>query len=285
MRSHIASIVSAAILSVAPYFVHASTVEEAAKAYSQREFDSAGILKAQEAADIYAELLKTTTDEAAQITLLVGQSEALYFIGDASTDNKLKIEKHDLGLKAADKATKILGVKDVVLVPAADIAKLKALPEEQRKLLADALYNRGINLGKWGQANGVMTSVKRWPELRANMELLEKLGLEATHDYGAYRTLGKVYGILPSIVGGSTKKALDYLEKAVTKSAAPNANYSTNGYNNIFYAEILDKEGDTDKARAILEGFVAADPTTLNPELVPENKRAQNDAKEMLKKM
>lgn len=287
MRSSIASIVSVAvsITCFAPHFAQAASVDDAKKAYAEREFDNAGVAKAQAAADIYTELLTATADETAQIPLLIGQSEALYFVGDASADNKTKILKHDLGYKAADKASQLLGVKNVKSVPAADLAKLKALPEDQKKLLADALYNRGINLAKWGQANGAMTSLSRWPELEANMLLLEKLGVEATHDYGAYRTLGKVYAVLPKIAGGSLTKAIAYFDKAVSQTLAPNATYSRNGYNNVFYADALDKNGDTDKAKALLEAFVTADPTTLSADLVPENKRAHAEAKEMLKNL
>jgi hypothetical protein len=278
------ALLAASILNVAPVKAAAATVDEAKTAFGQREYDNAGIQKAQAAADIYAQLATEASDTKAKAELLVRQSEALYFVGDADKANAVKIEKHNQGYQLADQAVKSLGVKDVSAITDAEVASLKStLSAADLALLGDALYYRGTNLGKWGQANGVTTSLGRWPELRATMELVGKLGLESVHEYGAARTLGKAYATLPGLLGGSTKKALEYLSKAVSKSAAPGQKYSTNGFNNLFYAEVLNENGDTDEAKALLEAFITADPATLNPSLVAETRRAQADAKEMLK--
>lgn len=280
------AILSASIFGLTAVQANAATVEEAKAAYAQREYDNAGIQKAQAAADIYAKLVTEASDAKAKTQLLVRQSEALYFVGDADKANAVKIEKHNQGYQLADQAVKALGVKDVSSITDSEVTALKSsLSADDLALLGDALYFRGTNLGKWGQANGVTTSLGRWPELRANMELIGKLGLDANHEYGAARTLGKAYATLPGLLGGSTKKALQYLSTAVTKSAAPGKTYSTNGYNNLFYAEVLNENGDTDEAKALLEAFIAADAATLNPELAVETRRAQSDAKELLKDM
>ncbi len=60
---------------------------------------------------------------------------------------------------------------------------------------------------------------------------------------GAYRVLGKMYLEMPAIVGGSNKRAREYLEKAA--ALAPE-----NVLNHLYLAEVLKAMGDKKGARA-----------------------------------
>ena len=282
MKNLILSALLASSVLAAP-LSHAAvaTADEAKQAFAQREFDDAGIAKAQEAADDYAQLVTETADNALKAEYLVRGSEANYFVADASKAHDVRLSHFDAGYKLADQAVKLLGVASVTSVSDTDLATLKG--SASLDLIADGLYFRGINLGQWGQENGVASSLGKWPELRSNMELIGKLGQDKTHEFGAFRTLGKAYAALPSLLGGSMKKAEAFLKQAVEGSLADGQTYSVGAYNNIYYAQILAKTGKVDAAKTLLEGFVAADPATLNPAEVPEVRRAQSDAKEFLK--
>jgi hypothetical protein len=255
----------------------------AEKAYSQRDYTAPGITRAQQAADLYAQEAAQATDPQVKAKYLVGQAEALYFVGAASQVNTEKINKHLLGMNVADQAVAIFGIKDVTKVSPDDIKKLKALPADQLAILASGLYQRGINLGQWGAANGVMKSLSKWPELKANMQVIIDLGLGKINDYGPYRVLGRGYFKIPSMLGGSVDKAIQYLSSAVKGSKAAGQIYSVNGFNNTYLAEALNSNGKTSDAKQLLNEFLKADPKTLNPILIPENQQAQSDAKELLK--
>lgn len=254
----------------------------ARKAYSERDYSPAGIQKAQDAANGFAQLAAQAADAKEKAQYLVEASEALYFVGNASDGNPVKIDKHQKGIDAADKATKLLGVPDVTKITDADIVNLKKRPAAEVALLAEAIYQRGVNLGQWGSANGVTESLGRWPELRDSMLAIVNLGYKEIHEYGPFRVLGRGYYKIPGILGGSNKKAEKYLSSAVSGSLAAGQTYSVNGYNNTFLAELLKDIGQEPKARDLLRAFVAADMTTLQPTLVPENRHAQKEAADLM---
>jgi len=257
-------------------------VQKAASAYKAREFDAAGIAQAQTAADAYGEAANAERDTKKQAVLLTRQAEVLHFLGTAYSTKGEKIKYHLAGLAAADKALLAFGVSDVQNAKAADLrSKLSA---EDLKMLADALYNRGINLGQWGSANGVSESLGRWPELRANMQLVIDIGHEEIASFGPARVIGRGFHQIPGFLGGSNREARKYLQPAFQKTLATGQIYSTHGSNNLFYAELLRDTNKADEGKAILEAFVKADASTLNPELAPEVKKAQRDARDLLRK-
>lgn len=258
----------------------AVTVEEAQQAYNQRDFTQPGVKSALSAAESYSELAQAEQNTLVKAKHLIAQSEALYFVAYASTSKDDKLKYHYAGVEAADAALKIFGITDV---QKADLARLKALPADQKALVGEGLYFRGINLGQWGNTKGVVESLSRWPELRDNMNLIVNLGLKEIHEYGAYRTLGRAYFKIPGLLGGSTKKALKYLSEAVNNSKVEGEIYSVNGINNLFYAEILKEEGKSADAKDLLNKFIAADANTLHSGLVPENRQAQKEAQALLK--
>jgi hypothetical protein len=256
---------------------------DAQAAYAARAYDNAGVQSAAKAAALYGSLVASATEQKAKAKYLVLQSEALYFVGNASTAKDMKVENHQKGMEAADQATKLLGLQAVT---GADVEALKTtLSKEDLALLGEALYQRGVNLGQWGAANGVLESLSKWPELRDNMQLIADLGLKQIHEFGAYRTLGRGYFKIPEMLGGSKAKAEKYFSVAVSSTLAQGQVYSTNGYNNLFYAEFLQAQGQTAKAKELLQAFLQADANTLNPASVPENKQAQFEAAELLKSL
>ncbi|MCM2280304.1 MAG: hypothetical protein NDI61_00500 [Bdellovibrionaceae bacterium] len=263
---------------------HASASTEklaqAEAAYQAREYDAAGKAQAQTAAQLYGELAAEQTTAVARAKYLSAQSEALYFLGHASDDKALKIQHHLAGLAAGEKAVAEFGITDVTQ---ANVALLKSqFQADDLKVLAEALYQRGANLGQWGQANGVTESLGRWPDLKATMQLIIDLGFSSIQDYGPLRTLGRGNHQIPALLGGSNKRAEKYLQSAVSKTKAPGTIYSVNGYNNTFYAELLRDIEKADEGRALLESFVRADAAQLNPRMAPETRRAQREALDLL---
>lgn len=279
----------ALVLFAAGNIASAQTLEElmnqAKEAYAAREYSAAGAAKSQEAADIYAQVARSATDKKTQHLALVGQSEALFFVGAANTAAEVKIEKHLAGLEIADSVVKAYGISDVTNVVAIDLARLKALPADELALVGEALYYRGINLGQWGNANGVMESLGRWPELRSTMEVIVNLGVFAAHEYGAYRVLGRGYFKVPGLFGGSNKQAEKYLSAAVKFTLAPGQAFSVNGYNNLYIAELYKDIGKEKEAKEILEAFVAADAKALAPPSYVEFIETQKEARVMLNDM
>ena len=290
MKAILMTALIAVSVSVGFNAAQAATVEEllvqAKQSFAEREYDNAGVAKAQASADLYAQ---AASDKAVskfnKVAALAGQAEALYFVANVNPATDVKIAKHWEGFTAAETVVKMFGVNDVTNVSDATVASLKALPADQLKIFAEALFQRGINLGQWGAASGVAQSLGRWPELRSNMELIVKIGFKDLHEYGAYRTLGLGFYKIPALLGGSMAKADKYLSTAVSGSLAAGQTYSINGYNNVFYAQILRDNGSAAKAKELLQNFLKADANTLNPGNAPETKAAQREATELLKTM
>lgn len=256
---------------------------KAEKAYASREFSTDGITHAQTAADLYGQLATLKSEPKEKAIFLVKQSEALYFTGNATADVASKAEIHWKAYELADTAAKALGVSNVSEAASRVDAIKGELTTEQLALLGEALYFRGINLGQWGQANGVTSSLSRWGELKDTMLLIIDLGLAEIHQYGANRTLGRGYFKIPALLGGSMKKAEQYLKEAYVNTLDVSQKFSANGYNTLYYAELLYEIGDEDDAVAMLEAFVAADASVLNPDSLPETRAAQRDAQKLLK--
>ena len=261
----------------APAF--ATTEDQAASEYSKREFSEAGIGHAREAAKLYGELAASASDNNAKAKFLTSQSQSQYFVGNASSDNGTKKDQHWAGYQSASEALRLLGVDDP---QRADAGQLKGLPVEQRTMIAEALYHRGANLGMWGQANGVVSSLGRWPELRKYMELIEEIGMASHRDFGAARTLGRGYYKIPRLLGGSMDRAYEYLSNAVNQTKVSGQPFSRNGYNNTFYAEVLNAQGRTDEAIEMLKAFVAASPENVDRNEVPEIRQSQREAADLI---
>jgi len=276
-----------AALALVSISAHAATTQEleaaAQKAYDGRDYTQPGRASAAQAVSLYGQLVQQATDKGAQAKYLVEQAAASFFLGDSASDNGEKINQFTAGMTSSKRAMQNLGIQDVNNVSDADIANIVKRSKDEITLLAESLYVYGINLGQWGQANGVMQSLDKWPELRTTMELIVKIGAKNLHEYGAYRTLGRGYFKIPALLGGDFAKAQKYLSTAVNGSLAAGQVYSVNGYNNLFYADLLKDQGQDAQAKKMLSDFTKADPKTLLPGYEAETREAQRLAIEMLK--
>ena len=284
MRSLFSFFVSLGLLSGLGNRAGALTVDEqiaqADALYDQRDYDAAGINRVQQSADIYESLMGQVADPKKKASLQIAKAQSMYFLGQASSDSRYKITIHDAAYKLANEVAILFGVTDV---KRPDLARLQALPVADKKLLAEGLYQRGINLGQWGQASGVTTALFKWSELRENMKLIVSLGFESMSHYGPLRTLGRGFQKVPVLMGGDMSLAEQYLKKALNSTLALGKNFSVHGTNNVFYAEfLLDKGGRKQEIIDLLTPFVAADPVTLLPGYAVENRKAQEEAKAIL---
>ncbi len=262
----------------------AAIAKSAKEAFAKRDFSNPGINSAQESADLYVKASAAAADKVEKAKYMILASASIYFVGDASTNNPVKIEKFLKGIQLADEGLKLLGVENVPGLSDQQVEQLKAtLKGEHLTWVGEGLYFRGTNLGQWGQANGIVQSLSKWPELRRNMEIIKLLGLKSIHEFGANRVLGRGYFKIPGLLGGSVKLATELLTEAVKKSLVTGQIYSKNGYNNNYYAEVLNENGEADKAKALLQAFIAADPAKIDAASIPELKEAQRLAKELLK--
>lgn len=283
------------LLVLVSFSAFADKASDAAAAYAARGYDVVGIANAQKAADLYAQLVTETADADKKNEFMVLQSEAMYFVGTAyneTSENDKKVKTHDDAKLVADKVLVAYGVTDATTL--SDDAAMNALKAKltpaQLSIFADALYYKGINLGQWGSAKGGLEPLKGWKkELRPYMEVLEKMGQAGIHNYGPYRTLGRGYYKVPSLLGGDLSKSETYLAQSVQNSLAQKADgtkltFSVNGYNNLYYAETLFKNGKKDEAKKLLTDFVNADPSVLAASSSVENAKAKELANEDLKK-
>jgi len=247
-----------------------ATVEEANTLYADRGLDAAGVAKAQSAADMYGQLASEAADNVTKGKLLTEQSKALYFVAahTAGNDNKARI--HNNGKNVAKSAMNILSGNNL--------------------LLAEATYQFGANLGKWGEAKGVTTSLGQWPTLKENMlNIIEVLKQEQVESYGAARILGRAYYKIPALLGGSKKKSLKYLGKAFKKTLKPGTKISIYPINNVYVAETLIKNKKKSAAKKILTEFITYIDThgyeAYNADLVPETMDEYVNAKRVLREM
>jgi hypothetical protein len=148
----------------------------------------------------------------------------------------------------------------------------KNMPPKDEKLLADLTYYWALNLSKWIKLNGGGYK-GQWSQINKRFNLTFRMGHDYMADYGAYRILGE-----HSNNGNQLKLAYEK-----TKLAGPDSP-SANGWNNIAYAKYLKEKGDVDRAKSILDGFVSYGPEELSMDLIPENRKLQQIAMEIIRK-
>lgn len=187
-------------------------------------------------------------DKLLKYDILILESRMLYFQGTHAPNDAAKKAIHLKGRAKADAA--------------------EAVSSE----FSEAPFFAGIHLARWGEANGIVSSVSQVPTLKKYMQAAidrttrDDAEGESVDGYGPYRTLGRVYKKLPGFLGGSTAESIKYLDKAV--KGAP-----TLALNVLYLADTLVKDGnDAQKAegRRLLTELLAKDPNTLDPNRVPE---------------
>jgi tetratricopeptide (TPR) repeat protein len=133
-----------------------------------------------------------------------------------------------------------------------------------------------VNYGSFGQEKGIMQSLALIQPMKERAERAAEI--DAGYFYGGpYRVLGRLYHKAPGFPFsiGSTKKAIEYLEKAV--------NLGPRFYlNRLFLAEAYLSNRDKAKAREQLEWILDA---PLNPHHEREDEGYKRQAAELLEKI
>jgi tetratricopeptide (TPR) repeat protein len=151
---------------------------------------------------------------------------------------------------------------------------------------AEAYYFAAISRGRWGEINGITSSLRYVGEVKENCQkAIERITMEGesgvtVEGYGPDRTLGRLNMKLPSFAGGSMEAAREHLERAF-KNGITFAN------NTVFYADFLSGGNANDRAKAkrILDELLAKDPASINPDRLPEMQSEFQEARELRRRL
>lgn len=291
----------------------ADLAKSAETQYANRDYTPEGIANVQKAYENLKTILAGNLSDEEKMKFNLKLARALYFIGDASNDTSVKRKIFEEAMAAADASLLFFGVtingkNDLTDELAKSLNEKFGTDKSKMDALAEAFYQKGANLGQWGQLDP-LGAIYRWGELQNTIQFQDKLNFTSTsadgstkeesykslHEYAGYRVVGRGLYVIPSkILGGDNKKSEKYLEFAVKNSAAVDANgkklsFSINGHNNNYYAETLRANGKEELAKQILTDFIAADPkdTQIFPNQVDlvEIIRTQKIARDTLSKM
>jgi len=176
-------------------------------------------------------------------------SRAAHWIADKGQNNKSKPAWFEKGI---------------------DYAK-KAIAIEPRAV--EAHFWLGANYGSYGEAKGVLKSLALVKPIRKEMETVIRLNDEYQGG-GGYRVLGVVDYKVPGFVGGSKKRALENLNKALAIDPA-------NAFNLYYMAEYFHAVGDRYKA---LDHLALLDKCTPSPDVDSADLKALQEKGRKLKK-
>lgn len=242
--------------------VMANDVDTAEELFALR---GENVANAQKAANIYGDLAAASADQAEKAELFYKQSAATYYVGTKAKSKNEKKRIHEIGYEQAKKAINIL----------------KTIADGDDETLALAHFYYGANLGKYGEAKGIIASLSRVGELKEHMAAIKALDMVDVEEYGANRILGRLFFKVPGAFGGDKDKSEELLADAVAFTLSDDETVSVHGLNNLYYAETLEANGKKTKACEILKNFMRQDPETLLDTRVPETKEEINAAKQM----
>lgn len=172
-----------------------------------------------------------------------------YWIGDHTADNDAKKLIFSQGIEHSKKA-------------------IELSPDK-----ADGHFWLGVCYGVYGEAKGVLKSLKLVKPIKAEMRRV--LEIDPAYDRGgADRVLGRVFHEVPGLFGGSEKTSLEHLLKAV--EYGPRV-----GLNLLYLADTYVSLDRIDDARKTLESILTLEAL---PDLVPETAEEQAQARERLGK-
>lgn len=225
---------------------HENIFQKVRKLIDERELDDANL---ETARDELFELVENDSECAWAYGLL---SEINYWFGEYADDGADKLAFFEEGVECGKTGTEI----DADSV--------------------EANFWLAVNYGAFGQEKGIMQSLALINPIK---ELAEKtIELDETYFYGgAWRVLGRLYHKAPGFPFsiGSTKKAIECLEKAV--AIGPKFYL-----NRLFLAEAYISNRDKSKAREHLEWICNA-PLNKNHEF--EDERDKREAETLLKNL
>jgi hypothetical protein len=248
-----------ALLALSFQAFSATKLEEATSLFDQRGEDRNF---AKQSAEMFKELANSATDKQTKAQMKVSESRAYYFFGRTALNKNDKKSIYVMGYEAATTAINLLQGTGL------------------NKDLAYAHYYYAINLGKWGEANGALSSLGKWPELRSQLDIIDSLGEEAKaiESYGSMRTRGRALHKLPF---SSKSEALKNLKFSFENSFADGFDMSASTTTTLYYLDILVKtNSDADTFCEVYEMMLdladlddeelKEELTDLNPALVPE---------------
>ena len=206
-----------------------AVADEALQMWQQRGTDKE---LARQAADVMRDAAANETNAVAKALLKTREAEYIYFVGGRVSSKDEKKAVHTRGFEAAQAAVKLLST---------DSDGKKPVSAEVTTELARAHYFFAINLGKWGEANGVLSSLNRWPELRDRLDIidaLEKGNVNKVEDFGSYRTRARALHKLPF---GDKDEAEKLLKEASEATLADGFDVSRNSTTAVYYLDIMAK--------------------------------------------
>ncbi len=178
--------------------------------------------KAQAAVETFSQAVAA---EPANIKAVEGLSAALYWVGEHLTDKKEREAVHAKGMDAAEKL-------------------IAAHPKS-----AVGYYRRGVHqvrILKLTRNTKLIDPVKE--------DMAKVLEIDPSYEGGgASRVLGRLYFSLPWIMGGSNKKAIKNLTKAVELGPKLYLNH-------VYLAEVLIKQKKTEEAKKLIETVLSGTP-------------------------
>ncbi len=258
MKKHLASFAF-----VMAFAANAATVEEAKNLFENRGVNPAN---AEAAANIFNTLSTSTSDQKEKAIYKVKEAQAIYYFGGFQANDNKKKEVYNRGVEAAKAAFTIL-----------DSNKDASKSEK-----AEAHYFYAINLGKWAEANGVLSSLSRWPELKEQLDIIDSLD-NSVEDFGALRTRARALHKLPF---GDKADAEKLLEDAFNKTLNDNFGIGSNTTANLYYLDILAKNRKSEKFCEVFSGMEELSKASdeelkaFNPNKLPETKNDIKNFKE-----
>lgn len=195
-----------------------------------------------------------------------------YFYGDAYTDDKdVKLDRWG---KAIGYGARCLALNPAFAERIAQGTKEKDAVAVATKDDVPCLYWTSSALGKWGKAQGLSTTLKHLPTVKAYMSKVEELDPTFFH-YGPARYWGAYYAALPSFAGRDLDKSASYFQASI--DGAPN--YLATRVLRAEYLHVGTQNAA--KFEEDLNAVIAAD-ANVEASLVPENTKAQEMAKALL---
>lgn len=219
---------------------NAATSTDADTLYANRGADFKNALQA---ADLYQAAAEGSRSNNDLVDNKIAESMALYYYGNKVASKETKISVFTRAYKAAQ-------------VAMAKASATKGVPAEgfTKTDLAKAHYFYAINLARWGNANGISSSIGKLPELMENLDLVNKLD-ETVEEFGSLRTSGRVRFKVPAALARlrglsnfSTEDALDDLFKAFDNSRITveeaDVETSSNTTTTVYLLDVLAELGE-----------------------------------------
>jgi tetratricopeptide (TPR) repeat protein len=129
----------------------------------------------------------------------------------------------------------------------------------------------GVGLGKIGETRGVLRSLFLVDPIKK--EMMTVLFLDPTND-GAHLVLGVMYRKLPGFIGGSNKRSVEELKKAITFNPRSTLHH-------LELAKTYIEESQTDRAEGELRTLL----TIMDPSDPVEGRKDKREAEKMLSEL